>query len=216
MTAIVTDYDNLDGHGYGTKIYASSMHPAQGLYGAPWDSAASWRSRALQYPQTIYLLSFIRDKDSSGVVSWDPSNSSPKFTYNFSTFDRNTSMLQGLIACAEILVAAGADEIQCTGWPQYIVDKTGEGTADKRFKAYIAECKRIGVKAPYSSAHPSGTCRMGTDARSSVVDTNGKVWGVEGLYVADASLLPTPSGVNPMVATMTLAEWIGGKILEGV
>ncbi|KAF8536966.1 hypothetical protein BDD12DRAFT_848731 [Trichophaea hybrida] len=219
MTAIVTDTDNLDSSGYGAKLYASAVHPAQGLYGTPWDSAVAFRSRILQYPQTVFLLSIIRDRDSSGTVSWDPITHSPQFSYNYADFDKNTSMLSGLLAAAEIMVSAGADEVSVTDWPIYFVDKTtpedGGGVADARFRKWVEECKRVGVVAPYSAAHPSGTCRMGTEERASVVDKDGKVWGAKGLYVADASVLPTSSGVNPMVTTMALADWIAGGILEG-
>jgi hypothetical protein len=52
------------------------------------------------------------------------------------------------------------------------------------------------------SAHQMGTCRMGRDARSAVCDERGEVFGAKGLYVADASLFPMSSGVNPMVTVM--------------
>jgi long-chain-alcohol oxidase len=50
-----------------------------------------------------------------------------------------------------------------------------------------------------------GTCRMGADKTTSVVDTRGECWDVEGLWVADASLLPTATGVNPMITTEAMA-----------
>ncbi len=53
-----------------------------------------------------------------------------------------------------------------------------------------------------------GTCRMGSNVKHSVVDPNGKVWGAEGLYVADASVFPSASGVNPMVTNMAISDWI--------
>lgn len=51
-------------------------------------------------------------------------------------------------------------------------------------------------------AHVCGTCRMATAAEDGVVDPSGKVFGVENLYVADASIFPTSGGVNP---SMTIA-----------
>ena len=38
--------------------------------------------------------------------------------------------------------------------------------------------------------HPSSTCRMGPDPKSDVVDSQLKVYGIEALRVADASIFP--------------------------
>lgn len=46
-------------------------------------------------------------------------------------------------------------------------------------------------------AHASGTCRMGTDRRKSVVDQNNKVHDLENLYIVDASFFPSSTGINP-------------------
>jgi choline dehydrogenase-like flavoprotein len=50
---------------------------------------------------------------------------------------------------------------------------------------------------------------MGADPATSVVDPDGRVWGWENLYVADASVFPTSLGVNPQVTTMAVALLIG-------
>ena len=50
-----------------------------------------------------------------------------------------------------------------------------------------------------------GTARMGADPRTSVVDPQGQSWDVEGLWVADASVFPTASGVNPMITVEAMA-----------
>ncbi|RVD62345.1 hypothetical protein EN751_41960 [Mesorhizobium sp. M4A.F.Ca.ET.029.04.2.1] len=50
--------------------------------------------------------------------------------------------------------------------------------------------------------HPTGTCRIGKDARA-VVDGQLRVHGVSGLRVADASVMPTvPSGNTNAPAIM--------------
>ena len=45
---------------------------------------------------------------------------------------------------------------------------------------------------------------MGINPSNSVVNPRGKVWQVNNLYVADASVFPTSLGVNPMVSNMNL------------
>jgi long-chain-alcohol oxidase len=57
-----------------------------------------------------------------------------------------------------------------------------------------------------------GTCRMGSNPKSSVVDPRGECWDVGRLYVADASLFPTASGVNPMVTVEALAYVVANNI----
>ncbi|MDD2877782.1 MAG: GMC family oxidoreductase [Acidiphilium sp.] len=54
-------------------------------------------------------------------------------------------------------------------------------------------------------AHPTGTTRMGTDPACSVVDTQCKVHGIEGLYVAGSSVFPTSSHANPTQMIVALA-----------
>ena len=57
-----------------------------------------------------------------------------------------------------------------------------------------------------------GTCRMGATADDSVCDETGAVRGLKGLYVADASLFPAASGVNPMITVMALADMIADAL----
>lgn len=54
-------------------------------------------------------------------------------------------------------------------------------------------------------AHACGTCRMAPSAESGVVNPNGQVFGVENLYIADASIFPTSSGVNPSLTVAACA-----------
>lgn len=54
-------------------------------------------------------------------------------------------------------------------------------------------------------AHPSCTTRMGTDPRTSVVDTNAMVHGIDGLFIAGSSVFPTPGHANPTLMLLALA-----------
>ena len=64
--------------------------------------------------------------------------------------------------------------------------------------------------------HPLGGCHMGKTAADGVVDEYGRVFDYDGLYVADASIIPTSLGVNPSLTISTLALRIADKIISEI
>ncbi|EJK87929.1 sorbosone dehydrogenase [Agrobacterium rhizogenes] len=64
--------------------------------------------------------------------------------------------------------------------------------------------------------HPSGTCRMGSpDDPMAVTSATGRVYGVEGLRVCDASLMPSIPCANTNIPTIMIAERIADFIRGG-
>ena len=62
--------------------------------------------------------------------------------------------------------------------------------------------------------HPVGTCRMGVASdRQAVVDPAGRVRGVGGLRVVDASIMPTVTRGNTNIPTLMVAEKISDEIV---
>ena len=58
------------------------------------------------------------------------------------------------------------------------------------------------------TVHPLGGCPMGGNGRDGVVDSYGRVFGAQGLHVADGSIMPGPVGANPSLTIAAMAERI--------
>lgn len=63
----------------------------------------------------------------------------------------------------------------------------------------------ICLMPPGDQNHDSGTCRMGNDPSTSVVNRYGQIHGVKGLYVADNSVFPSIGSANLTLTTVALA-----------
>ncbi len=64
------------------------------------------------------------------------------------------------------------------------------------------------------NAHIIGTCRMGTDADSAVVNSEGRAFDVPNLYIADNSVFPSALSCNPALTIMALALHTADRFLE--
>jgi choline dehydrogenase-like flavoprotein len=62
------------------------------------------------------------------------------------------------------------------------------------------------------TSHLMGTCRMGSDAESGVVDADGRSWDVPNLWVCDGSLFVTSGAVNPSLTIQALALRMADRI----
>jgi len=65
------------------------------------------------------------------------------------------------------------------------------------------------------ASHLFGGCCAGSDPRTSVVDPHLRVHGTEGLYVVDASVFPSNTGVNPQHAIMAIASVASERLAAG-
>ena len=121
---------------------------------------------------------------------------------------------RGIATAVRVQLAAGAEEVHTLHASGLSMKRSGATSAAE----IDAFCERV-LAEPVAanrcmvfSAHQMGTCRMGRVRSASVCDENGAVYGVRGLYVADASLFPASSGVNPMITVMALAKCVAGAI----
>ncbi len=66
-----------------------------------------------------------------------------------------------------------------------------------------------------TGSHLMGGMRMGTDARSSVTDGHGRLWGLDNVGVADAAVFPTSGAHNPTL-TIVATAWRNARAWAGV
>jgi choline dehydrogenase-like flavoprotein len=108
---------------------------------------------------------------------------------------------------AEILFAAGARKV-FTGVHPF---EELRGPRDlQHLKAAQLSPRDLEVTA----YHPQGTCPMADRPDRGVLSPDGETWGVKGLFVADASVLPSTPRHNPQLSIMAMAKYIAEKILE--
>jgi choline dehydrogenase-like flavoprotein len=119
---------------------------------------------------------------------------------------------EGMATAADVHWAGGAVELHSLHTRRVSLTR-GSGGRIERYRADLAKRAVHANRCALFSAHQMGTCRIGSGAREAVCDENGQVFGTRGLYVADASLFPASSGVNPMITVMALAHVVAERIV---
>lgn len=142
----------------------------------------------------------------SGTVRNLPGGT-PMAFYQLTEFD-GERIVRGTALLAELMFAAGARKVimPFDGVPIL------RSPDDVRRHLYAHKIPRKHMEV--MTVHIMGTARMGGDASRHVCDPFGKVYDSEGLWIADASLFPSPIGVNPMETIMALATRNAERILE--
>ncbi len=116
-------------------------------------------------------------------------------------------LITALEAMGRLLFAAGAVEV-LTGLPA--------GPVVNSMPALRDVLSRTDPKSLHLAAfHPTGTAAAGTDDQRCPVDPAGRLRGVDGVWVADASILPTCPEVNPQLSIMALALAVAEQVIAG-
>ncbi|HEV2685654.1 MAG TPA: GMC family oxidoreductase, partial [Actinomycetota bacterium] len=138
------------------------------------------------YPKLASAGLFVSDTSSGRVIR--RAGKEPVITYKLNKHDTRR-MVRGMAHTAEIFLAAGARAV-LSGLP---------GLGPVTSKGQLEDLKEEAVKPGslrLTAFHPVGTARMGADPATSVVSPWGEVYGVLGLFVSDASVLPGCPTVN--------------------
>jgi choline dehydrogenase-like flavoprotein len=146
--------------------------------------------------QHVFVYYAAIKSDRGGRVTAVPGLRSPVVTYPISDADLSR-LARGLILLGEALFAAGAEELYPT------VEGAPVATSVADLGAWWEAIDRR--RASLMSVHLTSSIGMSHDPVRTGADAHGRVWGIDGLYVNDASLLPDAPGVNPQAGVMAIA-----------
>jgi long-chain-alcohol oxidase len=184
------------------------VHPGTAAAALPWRSAADHRA-LMERSANLSLVGVLGRDTSAGRVRVDR-DGSPRVRWRPNAADE-ARLAAGLAAAGEVLAAAGAGEVFSLH-RQRLAFRPGRPDAHRAWAEAIRRARLGGGRATLFSYHQMGSCRIGADPASSAVGPDHQAHEVQGLYVADASLFPTASGVNPMLSVMALAHRAAGQI----
>ena len=129
----------------------------------------------------------------------------PNLNYNYfaEEFDRQRSR-EGIRKCMELVEHPDFKGIL----EERIEPPDGVMESDDALDEWL-------MKEATTGQHISGTCKMGpADDPMAVVDQNGRVHGLSGLRVADASIMPDCIRANTNVTTMMIGERIADLVSQ--
>ncbi|HEX8744698.1 MAG TPA: GMC family oxidoreductase [Thermoleophilaceae bacterium] len=173
-------------------------------FGAHWmpGAGASFAERVEHYGEMGIVGVHLADR-SEGRVRLRAG--ALRLSYRLTRADAAT-LAFGIARVAEVHFAAGASEV----YPQVAgagVLRPGESLEGRRVRP--AELR-------LEAFHPMGTARMGATAADSVVGLTGEAHDAPGVYVADASVLPTSLGANPMLTIMAVARRVARGLAQRI
>jgi choline dehydrogenase-like flavoprotein len=196
----VDEYSASEGHIIETAFYYPGI-TAKNLDG--W--GREHQRRMNSYANTMCAIILAHDKPKfENSIYWDGSRPVIDYTIDDSTLE---SLRMGQIRAAQIYFAAGCDEV----YMPFAKDGIVRRTEAQDLHQLITLDNYLANSTLFASAHPQGGCGMGDE--DAVCDNRGRLRGYKNIYVADASLFPTSSHVNPCLTVMALADIVADTIL---
>ena len=90
-----------------------------------------------------------------------------------------------------------------------------ENSSQRDFESFLSRVHSMGTRPNHFGqfcAHQMSSCRIADSEDRGVISPEGETYEVKNLFVADGSVLPTSTGVNPMITIMATAHHIAQQI----
>ncbi len=161
------------------------------------------------YRYYAMLQVFAQDEGQGSVFSSGTSHDPHKnIQWNLSP-QNLTDLKRGIAAAARIFFAAGASAVRLPTFQTTEVQSVFE--LDQAVAKIHDEPMGM-YSLRVASLQPQGTCRMGTDPFSSVVDEVCEMHDLHGLFIVDASVLPQGISVPPKMTIAAIASYVADHI----
>ncbi len=182
----------------GILIEATSTPPGMGSMNLP-GIGAGLLDRLADADHLASLGAMIADEPSGIVMG----SGRPLLVYRLSERDRGR-VVAAAGHSARILLAAGAVEVEI-----------GAGRPPARTQAEVDEqIAGLDARSMHLAAfHPTGTAAAGSDPARHPCEPDGRLRGIDGVWVADGSIVPSCPTVNPQISIMSLAIGVGRQVL---
>lgn len=206
QTVMSDEHAALEGN-YGVRLEVAPAHPGLLALALPWYGARDHRQRMQKAAHVSTTIVLARDSQGGRVRVRREGRAAIEYRPGVREL---MHLKRGIAAGVRAHVAAGAEEVMTLHSRPHVLHT--RGATDAAIDDFCTRIMSSAIDRNWStlfSAHQMGSCRMGRDPQTSVCDERGAVRGVDGLFVADASLFPASSGVNPMITVMTVAKIIG-------
>jgi choline dehydrogenase-like flavoprotein len=186
----------------GLLFAAVNLPPSILARGFPQRGAALGELMA-QYDRMVLAGMLCEDTATGRVRTID---GRPQAFYQLADADA-ANLKRGVVLLSELLFAAGAKRI----FMPFGHSAELHGPDDAR-RLLDRDIPTRGWEVV--TVHMMGTAKMGNDRSAAVTSAFGMVHDTERLMVADASLFPTPIGVNPMETIMALSTRAAGYVID--
>ncbi|MDP5182510.1 GMC family oxidoreductase [Blastococcus sp. BMG 814] len=187
----------VDGGGF--LVESLALNPGTWAAQSPFTDAAAMRRRMRDLPYFATWHGVAHDHGAGEVVLDDDGRAAVRWRLDDEVDHRIA--VRAHVELAQMHREAGAREIFTWHWTDHTWRR---GEDFDRYLASLAEAPPEDHTA--FSAHQMGSCRLGSSPDTSVADGRGELHDVRGVWIGDASALPTAPGVNPMITIMALAE----------
>lgn len=110
------------------------------------------------------------------------------------------ALIEGVKLAGNVFLAAGAERVM----PNTFTYREFRNSQElERLGDLVQDTRELAM----GTGHPQGGNIIGKDPNASVVGPDFKVHGYDNLFVSDASVFPSSTGVNPQITVMTLAHY---------